>query len=308
MADNVRSPTILTAGIDACVAANGSGTTVGITHIALGSGRKKIVGNETALVNEKYRAPISGSAKLSSSSWQVFSNFSFDATQFDCTEIGFFVNSTLFAYFSIAPTSSEKIFSASNITTTVDYTLDLSVVPVGSVTIVVDASASVSNLILGNHIGASDPHPQYITDAEAKAIAWGNGRTSAPWAPLASPAFTGTPTTPTLAGTDNTIKLANAATVHAIVSNDRPFEATATNIKANGTQAVGVLNTVARADHVHPTDTTLAPLASPTLTGVPTAPTATSGTNNNQIATTAFVNAAIENYSPKIELTYGDGV
>ena len=51
-----------------------------------------------------------------------------------------------------------------------------------------------------------------------------------------------------------------------------------------------------------------APLASPTLTGVPTAPTATSGTNNNQIATTAFVNAVIENYSPKIELTYGDGV
>ena len=36
------------------------------------------------------------------------------------------------------------------------------------------------------------------------------------------------------------------------------FEATATNIKTNGTQSVGTLSTVARADHVHPTDTTRA--------------------------------------------------
>ena len=35
-----------------------------------------------------------------------------------------------------------------------------------------------------------------------------------------------------------------------------------------------------------------APLASPTFTGIPTAPTATLGTNNNQIATTAFVAAS----------------
>ena len=36
-----------------------------------------------------------------------------------------------------------------------------------------------------------------------------------------------------------------------------------------------------------------APLASPGLTGIPTAPTATAGTNTTQIATTAFVQAAI---------------
>lgn len=37
-----------------------------------------------------------------------------------------------------------------------------------------------------------------------------------------------------------------------------------------------------------------APLASPALTGTPTAPTATAGTNTTQIATTAFVNTAID--------------
>jgi hypothetical protein len=36
-----------------------------------------------------------------------------------------------------------------------------------------------------------------------------------------------------------------------------------------------------------------APLASPSLTGTPTAPTATSGTNNTQIATTAYVDSAV---------------
>lgn len=38
-----------------------------------------------------------------------------------------------------------------------------------------------------------------------------------------------------------------------------------------------------------------APLASPALTGTPTAPTATAGTNSTQIATTAFVKTAIDN-------------
>lgn len=41
----------------------------------------------------------------------------------------------------------------------------------------------------------------------------------------------------------------------------------------NGTGAAGTGTTFARADHVHPTDTSRAPLASPTFTGTVTAPT-----------------------------------
>lgn len=44
-------------------------------------------------------------------------------------------------------------------------------------------------------------------------------------------------------------------------------------------------------------DTTYAKLASPALTGTPTAPTATAGTNTTQIATTAFVQTAISGVS-----------
>ena len=45
-----------------------------------------------------------------------------------------------------------------------------------------------------------------------------------------------------------------------------------------------------------------ADLAGPTFTGVPAAPTATSGTNTTQIATTAFVTAAIPDISGKANL------
>ena len=112
-------------------------------------------------------------------------------------------------------------------------------------------------------------------------------------APLASPALTGTPTAPTAATGTNTTQVATTAFVNAVIAADRPFESTLANIKMDGAQSVGSLNTVARGDHIHPTDTSRAPLASPALTGTPTAPTAATGTNTTQVATTAFVNAVI---------------
>jgi hypothetical protein len=42
--------------------------------------------------------------------------------------------------------------------------------------------------------------------------------------------------------------------------------------------------------------TDVAPVASPTFTGVPAAPTASAGTNTTQVATTAFVKTAIDNF------------
>lgn len=75
-----------------------------------------------------------------------------------------------------------------------------------------------------------------------------------------------------------------------------PSPATA-NPLMDGTAAVGTSDKYAREDHVHPSDTTKANLASPALTGTPTAPTATAGTSTTQIATTAFVNTAVDSVS-----------
>jgi hypothetical protein len=71
-------------------------------------------------------------------------------------------------------------------------------------------------------------------------------------APLASPTFTGTPAAPTAAANTNTTQLATTAFVLG------QGNATAGTIAMNGTQAAGSSNLYARADHVHPSDTTRA--------------------------------------------------
>lgn len=79
----------------------------------------------------------------------------------------------------------------------------------------------------------------------------------------------------------------NAATTAFVVGQ----AGTATPI-IDGTGTVGTSLLYSRQDHVHPTDTTRAPLASPTFTGTPAAPTAAANTATTQLATTSFVTTA----------------
>ena len=106
-------------------------------------------------------------------------------------------------------------------------------------------------------------------------------------APLASPAFTGTPTAPTATLGTNTTQLATTAFVAAAV----PVVTTSTPL-INGTATIGSSGKWADGAHVHPTDTTRAPLASPAFTGSPTAPTQSQNDNSTNIATTAYADRA----------------
>jgi len=132
-------------------------------------------------------------------------------------------------------------------------------------------------------------------------------------APLASPSLTGTPLSTTAAADTNTTQIATTAYVIGQASSTTPAN--------NGTAAVGTSAKYARADHVHATDTSRAPLASPTFTGTVTIPagasisgfaplaspsftgtpslptgttavTQTAGNNTTAVATTAFVTTA----------------
>ena len=66
----------------------------------------------------------------------------------------------------------------------------------------------------------------------------------------------------------------------------------------NGAASAGTAITASAVDHVHPTDTSRAALASPTFTGTPSLPTGTTGTtqtgsdNSTKLATTAYADAA----------------
>ena len=145
-------------------------------------------------------------------------------------------------------------------------------------------------------IGATAPaahthDDRYYTEAEIDDALAAVDAGLALKAPIASPAFTGTPTVPTAAQGTNTTQAASTAFVHGAI-----------NDLINA--APGLLDTldeIAAALGDDPnfaaTMTTAlaakAPLASPTLTGTPAAPTATPGTNTTQLATTAFVQAAL---------------
>lgn len=123
-------------------------------------------------------------------------------------------------------------------------------------------------------------------------------------APLASPSFTGTPVAPTASVGTSTPQLATTAFVIGQASSVSPLVNAAS-------AAAGAATRFSREDHVHPTDTSRAPLASPAFTGTPTGPTAVVGTNTTQLATTAALQAEFANkrswvsYTPIVTATTG---
>jgi hypothetical protein len=121
-------------------------------------------------------------------------------------------------------------------------------------------------------------------------------------APLASPTFTGTPAAPTPANADNSTKIATTAWVNANTSGGITL-GSGTPLM-DGTAAAGTATTASHQDHVHPSDTTRAPLASPTFTGTPAAPTASQGNNSTQLATTAYADTGLALKAPLASPTF----
>lgn len=156
----------------------------------------------------------------------------------------------------------------------------------------------------GNHarVAVTDAHDQvYIWDAEYGWIASGgdglvtsvNGMTGAVLlnaadVGAASATHGHTDATTTTAGFmpgAMVSKLDGIAAQAAAVGSATPL--------MDGTASAGSSAAAARDDHRHGTDTSRAPLASPALTGNPTAPTQAAGNDSTRIATTAFVAAAL---------------
>lgn len=132
----------------------------------------------------------------------------------------------------------------------------------------------------------------YLTQANA-ASTYFTIANAANKADLASPVFTGNPTAPTPATGDNDTSIATTAFVKA---QGYLTSAPVTSVAGKTGAVTLVVADVSGA----------APLASPGLTGTPTAPTAAAATNTTQIATTAFVQqevpAASTTAAGKVEL------
>jgi hypothetical protein len=105
--------------------------------------------------------------------------------------------------------------------------------------------------------------------------------TGANGAPIASPAFTGTPTAPTPATADNSQTLATTAFVYNVVA-----AGAVTSFNGRGGAITLTLADISGAGG--------APIASPTFTGSPAAPTVAISDNSTTLATTAFVHNLVE--------------
>lgn len=158
------------------------------------------------------------------------------------------------------------------------------------------------------------------------------------YAPLKSPHFTGSPTAPTPATGDKSTKIATTAFVDdAIKSALDNLDVTTvftykgsvenySDLPASGNSTGDVWN-IENADATHDVlagDNVAwtgsewdvlsglmdlsgyAPIRSPNLTGVPTAPTAAKGTDTDQIATTAFVQDAVDGLMDGVVKTIGN--
>lgn len=158
-----------------------------------------------------------------------------------------------------------------------------------------------------------------VDDSHAHVIANVDGLQAAldAKATLTSPALTGTPSAPTAVSGTNTTQVATTAFVQqAIVdfgpgdmlkaaydaNNDGKVDAAEVADAAPWAGITGKPTSFTPASHSHPISQVTglqaaldakAALASPALTGTPTAPTAVAGTNTTQLATTAFVAVAI---------------
>lgn len=139
-----------------------------------------------------------------------------------------------------------------------------------------------SPALLGTPTGPTAAADTNTTQLATTAFVIGQG-----YAKLAGPTFTGNVTVPTLAADATSAYAINAAWYGGQVGTANPL--------INGTAAPGTSKKWTPIDHVHPTDTSRAALASPTFTGVPAGPTASAGTNTTQLATTAFVVGEIGN-------------
>lgn len=277
------------------------GTQLQISRMAVGDGNGNLPvpsRTQTALINERYRADLNELKVDPNNASQIIAELVIPETEggYWLREMGLYdATGALIAVSNCPPSYKPQMAEGSGRTQILRMVLIVS--STAAVQLKIDPSVVLATrAFVETTVAALPGSASPLMDGEAAPGASPNVSrqdhrhpTDTSRAPLASPALTGVPTAPTAAAGTNTTQLATTAFVQQEIAGDL---ATAAPLMA-GAAAVGVATKLAREDHRHPTDTTRAPLASPAFTGTPTAPTAAVGTNNTQLASTAFVQAAV---------------
>lgn len=282
--------TITDAGRAEIINAQNTGTEkITITAVALGTGQYSPSKTQTALQAEVKRvSSIAGAAVADDTIHVMAQDETSDA--YNVGEFGLFSDKgTLIAVYSQLPAAGWIIQKAapSTLLLATDIileSLDASVIEFGDISFInPPATTTTPGVVQLENILTSNSSARALTAAMGKKL-------QDEKAPLASPALTGNPTAPTQATGNSSTRLATTAFVQAAITalvNSSPaaldtLAELATALGNDANFATTMTNALAAK----------APLASPALTGTPTAPTPAAGTNNAQIATAQFVQAA----------------
>lgn len=267
------------------------GVPLKITHMAVGSGGGALPtpnAQQTALVTEERRAALNMLYIDPQNSSQIIAEQVIPENEggWWIREVGLFDETgALIAVGNCPESYKPKLAEGSGRTQTVRMVLITS--STDNITLKIDPAVVLATRkyvddkalelkvyvddLMAKHLAAVDPHSQY--------------------APKDSPTLTGTPKAPTAAAGNNSVQIANTAFVQAAIL----------ALIGGAPATLDTLKEIAAAINNDPNFSTTinnalalkAPLASPALTGAPTAPTAVQSTNNTQIATTAFVKSAV---------------
>ncbi len=269
---------ILTAIGEAKLAnATALGTTLQLTKMAVGDGNGATPipdRNQTALVHENRRAPLNALFVDPANGGQVVAEqiIPEDIGGWWIREIGLYDAAGDLCAVANCPDTYKPVLASGSGRTQI-LRMVLIVANTSSVELKVDPSVVLAprgyvDQVMTAHTAAIDPHPQYATDAD-----------------LAAHAAAADPHPQYLTSAEGDAKVAEAvaALVAASPAALDTLAELATALGSDPNFATTVTNALAAK----------APLASPALTGNPTAPTPASGDNDSSLATTEFVQAAI---------------
>lgn len=157
----IFNPTVTEGGQAAAFNAESTGTELVITHIAFGLGSYDPVGSETALANEVVRVPVASGHRVTPTQIRMNAVWNDPLANSAINEVGIFAGTTLFAVWSRS-VGGALGYKTPSVDFVFNYSMLLTVVPPGSVTVVADTGTSAVLAALMEHEGNDEAHGQYM--------------------------------------------------------------------------------------------------------------------------------------------------
>lgn len=158
--------TVTDAGLNAALDAVNTGLTLELSHVAIGAGQYAPSAGRTALESEFTRATLSGGDIETGSHTMKCTAILESVTTRNAFEVGLMTSAGVL--FAVASTEGNEplIVVTSGVAFIASFGLSLVQLPSNSVEVVIDPNSAINMAMLTQHVGASDPHPQYAMKAQ----------------------------------------------------------------------------------------------------------------------------------------------